>query len=585
MNLIETDEFVKAAKLKYLGGKYTARLILKLLRLDRINEIYSRHCHAKAQDFLDEVLDELRIRFEISPDELKRIPKEGAFITVSNHPYGGIDGIFLFKYVAARRPDYKTLSTFLVRRLQPLADHMFPVNPFDNGKGGGSVAGIKLALTHLRDGHPLGIFPAGEVSSYNKDFPGICDKAWSPSVLKLIKNARVPILPVYFEGSNSKAFHALGRIHPMLRTVKIPSEILNKSDQVIRVRIGCTISVEQQKAFPDLVEYGHYLRAVTYGLGTAMQTAPTNKSDKNEEHAEIPAIAAPVAPSQLLNELDSLRNTNCCLHQNQRYEVFCAHGNQLNAVMDELGRLREITFRQVGEGTLQASDTDQFDKYFYQLFIWDKQKQQIAGAYRLGIGDDIIREKGIQGMYSYSLFKLGDPLIPILSQSVELGRSFVVKEYQRESQVLFLLWKGIYLFLKKNPSCRYLLGTVSISNDYSDFTKNLMVEYFKQHHFDNELARYAEPRTPFTPRYTAFKEEMILGQISNLQSLTQAIRSFDPMHAAIPVLIRKYLMLKGKFIGFNVDPDFNYSLDGFIVVDFHHIPANILHNMDKEGDE
>lgn len=582
MNLIDTDEFVKAAKLKYLGGKYTAQLILKLLRLDKINDIYSRHCHAEAQDFLDSILDELKINFDVSPEELKRIPKDGAFITVSNHPYGGIDGIFLFKYVASRRPDYKTLSTFLVRRLKPLANHMFPVNPFDNGKAGGSVAGIKLALTHLRDGHPLGIFPAGEVSSYNKDFPGICDKAWSPSVLKLIKNAGVPILPVYFEGSNSNTFHLLGRIHPMLRTVKIPSEIINKTDRTVRVRIGTPISVDQQKVFSDLTEYGHYLRAITYGLGTSMQTSNLNKDKSSIEKTSIPEISAPASQALVLNELEALRKNNYSLLQNQRYEVFCAPGSSLSHLMAELGRLREITFRQVGEGTLQSSDTDHFDTYFHQLFIWDKQKQQIAGAYRLGIGGDIIREKGIQGMYSFSLFKLSDQLLPILSQSVELGRSFVVQEYQKESQVLFLLWKGIYLFLRNNPDYRYLLGTVSISNDYSDYSKNLMVQYFKKHHFDKELARFAEPKTPFVPQYSAFKEEMILNQITNLQALSNIIRSLDPIHSPIPVLIRKYLMLKGKFIGFNVDPDFNYSLDGFIVVDFQKIPTTILNNLNKE---
>lgn len=266
MKLLETDELVRAARLKYLGGKYTANLIMKMLRLDEVNDIYGRFYQADPQEFLDLVLNELQISFSVDASDLEKIPREGAFITVSNHPYGGIDGMFLFKYIASLRPDYKTLSTFLIRRLKPLADYMFPVDPFEGAQRSRSVAGIKMALTHIRNGHPLGIFPAGEVSSYNKDYPGICDKAWSPSVLKLIKNAKVQILPVYFEGSNSKIFHLLGRIHPMLRTIKIPSEILNKKNQNIRVRIGDLVSVQEQNEYTGLKEYGHFLREKTYAL-------------------------------------------------------------------------------------------------------------------------------------------------------------------------------------------------------------------------------------------------------------------------------------------------------------------------------
>jgi len=578
MTLVKTEEFIKAAKLKYLGGKYTAILILKLMKLDKINEIYTRHCHAGAKDFLDAMIDEFQIKFDVSPEELERIPQKGAFITVSNHPYGGIDGIFLFKYLAFRRPDYKTLSTFLIRRLQPLADYMFPINPFGARKG--SISGIKLALAHLRDGHPLGIFPAGEVSSYNKDYPGICDKEWPLSVLKMIKNARVPVVPVYFEGSNSKVFHMLGRIHPMLRTVKIPSELLNKAGRVIRVRIGNPISVEQQKAFPDLQEYGDYLRAMTYGLGTASETSAIEKTGEKQKTAA--EISEPAPLSLINNEIESLRSNNCRLFENQRFEIFCAPGSQLKIIMSELGRLREITFRQVGEGTSLASDTDDFDSYFHQLFIWDKNKEQIAGAYRLGIGGDIIREKGIQGLYTQSLFKIQKQLIPVLEQSIELGRSFVVDEYQRESQVLFLLWKGIYLFLKKNPDIRYLQGTVTISNKYSNYSKHLMLQYLKRNYFDNQLSRFVESRTPFSFDPPGFKEELVLEQVTDLQALSRLICSLDPLHAPIPVLIRKYLMLGGKFIGFNVDPEFNYCLDGFIVVDCKKIPERIMAGMEKD---
>ena len=265
MELVNPKDILKASPyLAYLGGENLAKFIMYVLRFSKLNKIYGQIGDKQGVEFVDELLKILEIQYEFDEADLKKIPKEGPFIVVSNHPFGGLDGILLIKLLAQARPDTKVLANFLLKRVEPISDFFLAVNPFENHKGASSsYGGIKNAFEHLQQGGGLCIFPAGEVSSYDA-FNKITDRQWQYPVLKFIKKAHVPVVPVYFGGQNSRLFHLIGRIHPSLRTVKLPSELLNKKKKPVKVRMGSPIPVKDQDNFSEVYQFGRYLRAKTY---------------------------------------------------------------------------------------------------------------------------------------------------------------------------------------------------------------------------------------------------------------------------------------------------------------------------------
>ncbi len=581
MKLVEPKDIMKAANLNGFGKGSAARVLMSILRLNKINKIYSRLSDKSAIEFIDSIIDELEIKYDISDEELKRIPREGAFITVSNHPFGGVDGLLLVKVLSFARPDYKVMANFLLERIQPVKDYILPVNPFETHKDAkSSLAGIKEAFSQLEQGNPLGLFPAGEVSTFNSDTSNVSDRQWQNSILKFIKKTRVPVVPIYFQGTNSRLFHLLGMFHPLLRTVRLPSELFNKKNKLIRIRIGNPIPVKDQDMFTDISRYGRFLRAKTYSLGTAVEVkkffmAGLRKARKQEKLIE------PVPKESIQDEVDKL--SEYLLFTSKSYHIYCAPAMQMPNIINEIGRLREITFRDVGEGTNRKIDLDEFDLYYHQLFIWDEENKQIVGAYRAGKGKEIIDQYGIKGFYLQSLFKISSKFIPILDESIELGRSFVIKEYQRRPLPLFLLWKGILYFLIKNPEYRYLIGPVSISGQFSTFSKSMIIEFLKKHHFNHEFAKYIKPRKNFKVQTTNVDTDILFENTQDdIGKLDKFIREVEPSNFRVPVLLKKYLQQNGKIIGFNIDPKFNDALDGLLILDLFDVPMETITSLSKE---
>jgi putative hemolysin len=581
LKLVETDEFMKAARLKGLGGPSAARVLMTVLRINRINKLYDEINHLSGMDFIDALIERLELEYEVSEEELKKIPREGPFITVSNHPFGGIDGMLLVKILEHHRPDIKVLSNFVLNKIEPVSQYMLPVNPFERRKdAASSIGGVKAALEQLASGGVLGIFPAGEVSSYNEDNYGISDREWQYPALKMIKKACVPVVPVYFQGTNSRLFHILGLIHPSLRTVRLPAEVLNKRHKKIRIRVGAPISVKEQDAFSDISTYGRYLRARTYALGSVLEVKKFFRPRINfGKKAE--AIADPVDPALLADEIRKIRE-DYTLFSSEQFDVFCTPSIEIPHIMNELGRLREITFRAVGEGTNRSMDIDEYDLYYNQLFVWDNQERRIVGAYRVGKGQEILRRYGIKGFYLQSLFRMSRRFLPILRQSLELGRSFIVEDYQRRPMPLFLLWKGILYFMLKHTEYRYLIGPVSISNNFSQFSRGLIMQYIREHHYDHKLARSIRPRTRYSvPGYNV-DEEIILDTADDLNKFDRFIKEVEPNDYTMPILLKRYLKLNGKIIGFNLDPKFNDALDGLLVQDLYDVPMETIASLSKE---
>ncbi|MDP4963538.1 MAG: lysophospholipid acyltransferase family protein [Salibacteraceae bacterium] len=579
-NLVNKEDIMQAANLKKFGADRVATLIMKTLRLERVNSVYQKAQSSSSLEFIDKVFAELNIKFEVSEKDLANIPKTGAFITVSNHPYGGIDGLILLRILSQERSDYKLMANFLLQKVVPLKSQFVSVNPFDSDiSAKSSLKGIKQTLKHLSEGAPLGIFPAGEVSSIHNG--SVTDKQWNDSVIKLIKKAEVPVIPIFFSGGNSIFFHLLGLINPKLRTIKLPSELLNKKNKTIEVRIGKPISVKEQSQFEDNEKFGRYLRSKTYAQGSAIEVKRffRNGLKKNPHQEEI--ISATDIHS-IIAEIEYLKRDHFLFHSSN-YEVYCAPSEIIPNTLQEIGRLREITYREVGEGTNHACDLDEFDLYYQHLIIWDAEAKAIVGGYRIGKGAEIMRGYGIRGFYLHELFKIKKPIWPIFSQSLELGRSFIVKAYQRKPLPLFLLWKGILVFLLKNPGYRYLTGPVSISNQFSGFSKGILIEFLKRDFYNNELAEHIKPRKKFKIDASLVDVDILLeSSQKDLAKLDKIIQEIEPMGLNLPVLFKKYIKQNAKVIGFNTDPKFNNALDGFMLLDIYDMPQETLKSLMKE---
>ncbi len=582
MNLIESRDLLKASdSLNWFGGNMVAKLVMYIMRLDKINKIYSDIYDTDADAFLDRLIEELGVSIEIKEEDLQKIPREGAFITISNHPFGGLDGIILIKLLSKIRPDYKVMANFLLKKIEPIKDYFLGVNPFENHKNISSTGGIKEALRHLAEGRPLGLFPAGEVSAYQADSNMVEDKEWGPSVLKMIKKANVPVIPVYFKGSNSLLFHLLGLIHPMLRTVKLPSELLNKKNTVVRLRVGNPISVETQNSFSDLVQYGKFLRAKTYLLGSSLEVKKFFLKSPKAAPKAAP-IAPPVETEILSKEVQEIME-DYLLFDMKNYSVFCAPSIKIPNILNEIGRLREVTFRAVGEGTNRSVDMDEYDLYYYHLFIWDNDACRIVGAYRVGKGKDIVDSYGIKGFYINSLFKIKKAMLPVLYESIELGRSFIIEEYQRKPLPLFLLWKGILYFLIKNPEYRYLIGPVTISGKYTEVSKELIMKFIIRNHYNNELACFVAPRCKYrVETKDPDVDVMLQAAHDNIGMLDKMIGDIEPSSDKLPVLLKKYISLNARIVGFNIDPKFNMCLDGLLILDLFDVPMNTIESLSKE---
>ncbi|MTH18020.1 lysophospholipid acyltransferase family protein [Flavobacterium sp. LC2016-01] len=580
MGLVTAKEVAKAINVDKYGvfGTFSGWILMKVLKISTLNKIYDHNKHLEDLAFLNGILDEMEIKFEIPEEDLKRLPKDGAYITISNHPLGGIDGILLLKLMLEREPNFKIIANFLLHRIVPLKKYIMPVNPFENHKDAkSSVVGIKETLRHLSDGKPLGIFPAGEVSTY-KDGKLMVDKPWEEGALKLIRKAKVPVVPIYFHAKNSKLFYWLSKIDDTLRTAKLPSELLTQKDRVIKVRIGKPISVNEQNEIESFEEYSEFLRKKTYMLAN-----PFEKDTKLIDTAslKIPKapkkIATPANESKMIAEVDALRNSDCRLLQSKNYEVFFATAKSIPNILHEIGRLREITFREVGEGTNESIDLDQYDQYYHHMFLWDDETKKIAGAYRMGLGAEIYPKYGIEGFYLTDLFRFEQELHDMMHKSIEMGRAFIIREYQQKPMPLFLLWKGIIHTTLRYPEHKYLLGGVSISNQFSDFSKSLMIEFMKSNYYDPYIAQYIHPKKAYKVKLKDADKDFIFDEAeSDLNKFDKIIDELEPGNLRLPVLIKKYIKQNARVVAFNVDPLFNNAVDGLMYIRIADIPESTM---------
>ncbi len=569
--------------LKGAFGKLVAQVVIKAVEIDKVNEIRPKFAGECAPDFARDVIKEVGVRYEVPEEQLAHIPAEGAFITVSNHPIGSIDGLILCDMVGHRRPDYKLMTTYLLSLIPELKDHFLPVDNISGELVAQNVDSMRDACEFLQNGGGVGFFPAGEVSSYQKeeaqrtavgDEPVIEDIPWSRTIAKLIKRTGVPVIPIYFDASNSENFHKLGKIHPRLRTIRLVHELFNKKGALVKVRIGQPIPAAEL-AEMDPVSISKYIRNRTYALEAQCVEEPVT-----ENQSSLQPLAAPVDPALVREEME--RISDRVVFTSGDYRCYLVPSAEIPHTMKELARLREMVFRAVGEGTGQPEDTDQYDTYYRQLILWSISNQEIAGAYRIGVGSELMaRPEGAHSFYSDSLFNFQEGLMPYLPQAVELGRTIILPQYQRDVTTLKLLMSGILTSIGRIPGMQYTLGPASISNSIPYFYKSLIVHFMLKNCAAPESASMVKPFHPFKPDFLRVDPDSLLVNCHSLDDLDRLILALSEGKYRLPVLLRKYVSFGARVVGFNVDPDFSNSLDAFVLQWIHDMPENSFRSMGK----
>lgn len=554
--------------------------VKSVLGLNRLNRLYAKSIRNdnSGVDFAHAVISNLDIDCRVTMPSDQKIPDEGAFIIVANHPHGALDGLLLIDSIARVRPDVKFIGNFLLSKIKPLESFFLPVNPF-NAANKTNVSGIKSAFSHLKSGGGLVIFPAGEVSTFQKGFSRCEDRVWPDSIVKFIRKAGVPVIPLYIGGRNKLPFHLVGKIHPMLRTVRLPLELVNKYGYNVNIVIGSAISPKMQKQITETNDYRDYLRASIYFLQEELKQMTSSARSSRLQSIESLDVNG-TSPDVISKEVESL-SAEYLLFKNGTYEVYCVPTSAIPNVLQEIGRLRELTFRAIGEGTNKDVDLDKYDEYYHHLFVWEAEKKELVGAYRVGFGDEIYRQFGVSGFYTHTLFDYSKQFEVILPKIIELGRSFIVRDYQRRSTTLLLLWRGILCVLLKHKEYSYLLGPVSTPGDYSVLSKMLVVTYLRNFHLDSKWSKCVVPRIGLR----GLKTKLDLNLVKNIDSadlIDRLIRDIEGDMSSIPVLVKKYLQLNGKILGFNVDPDFNNALDALLLLDLSGIPYESIEMVSRE---
>ncbi|MCC9137853.1 lysophospholipid acyltransferase family protein [Pontibacter silvestris] len=575
MEIITNQQQFTSASLSKLKATYLSPLLMQFLKLKDLNQLYSTINAYEGLQFVDEVLNQFDIKLDVHPHDLANIPATGGFITVANHPYGTLDGLILMKLFAHTRPDFKIMANHQLMQVSNLHKLLVSVNPLKQQHLDSSISSLEESLRQLQNDMPLGIFPAGEPASYKAGASQAADSQWHSSIEHLIHKAKVHVIPVYISGDTSLSSSMLGYLNPLLRTAQLPAQLMSKKGKTIKVHIGEPIAYNKLHAFPEnqLLEY---VRAKTYALGKDFNKEQANVLQQLESYTVPEVVVAEIDKKVILKELSLLpESAKLFVHQNM--EVYIASQEQAPNIVQELGRLRELSLRAIGEGTNKAIDQDEYDAYYQHLFLYDRDARLIVGAYRLGKGKSIYKKYGKQGFYLHSLFKMKDKLVPTLKASVEIGRSFVREEYVSEPLPLLLLWKGITTYLEKRPSYRYLIGSVNISNTFTNTSKMQLVDLITSHFYDLKLAKYVQTRKSF--RYRLCKEhyeKMLFQQKPFTKDLLEKLMAdIDIEHTTISLPVKKYLKYNARIIGFNMDPKLSNSLHGFMVMDIGAMPAII----------
>ena len=550
-------------------------IVKRITRLQGIDRIYSGGLNAPPDQLEQGCLDEAGITWAVDEGGLDRIPTTGPVLVLANHPYGMADGLLQARLLRLVRPDYKQIVNEMLTIFPELAERYITVDVFAEGEERSeNMSPLRSALSWLKEGHLLATFPAGAVSHRTRSCRDVLDPEWNQSIAMLARRSGATIVPMYFHGHNGWFFQTAGLIWERLRTMLIPGCLVTAKGKHIRVSVGQPIEAATLRRCKDRSATIQYLRSRVYMLSGPEPATPTTPQRPMGSNP----TTRPTTTAAIASEIDALpTETRLCASGD--LSVHLASADAIPAVLEEIGRLREVTFRAVGEGTGNDVDLDAYDSTYRHLFIWNASSEEIVGSYRLGLTDEILRESGIDGFYTRTLFDYDASLLEELGDAIELGRSFIRPEYQRGFKPLMLLWRGISNFAAQERRYRHCFGVVSMSNDYGESSKQLVTGYLARTAMRNVGDASVSARTPYTPSPTPGVDvESLLSHCQSIEDIDTLVRDAEGGRAGVPVLVRQYLKLEARLLApFNVDHSFADVIDGLMLVDFMQVERRIAH--------
>jgi putative hemolysin len=578
------------------ANKFFDMFLAPLLRLRPFQNAYRRAMNEdSSEDLWTKTLKHLNTTLSISSDDLNRIPKEGGVVIVANHPHGIMDGVLLGSLMHRVRKDFKIIMNEATS-MPGLDDSLYFVAIFGSAKENAkkNMQIMRDAMQWLEDGHAILVFPAGEISAIRRhDEKWATDNIWSSNIIRLSLRTGTPILPLFIVGQNDAIFLKLGLLHPVFRTLQI-GRVTNKLlGQTMSVRAARPIPVKLLESLPDDMARLNFVRSKTYAL-LARENKPPRVFSTSLNDVE----ASEITTAQMQEVFDVLSAVNeFKVRDNNTYSVFIFNQQQLldlnpeyasifSRVKDEIGRLRELTFREVGEGSGCKRDLDQFDEYYSHLTLWDKQAKRLVGAYRIGFTNKIIPQYGIEGLYTATQFDFNPEFFKILGQAAEVSRAFIIKEYQKSPVSLSMLLGSMSQVLVES-GIHSFFGVVSMSNEFQTISKKLMLEYLNKHFKHEALSDLVKAKNPpeFNLDVPNIEWERLLSNIHSLSLLNTVISSIEEDGKSIPPLIPIYMSLTGRIVAFDHDVKFN-SIDGLLVINLqnaiHHNPAMVKRLIGKE---
>ncbi|BBN80926.1 acyltransferase [Pseudoalteromonas sp. A25] len=512
--------------------------------------------HLQGIEFVEQVLDELDFDARYKPKQIEHIPSEGNVVIVANHPIGSLDALALIRVIAKVRPDLKVVANRMLMSLTPMHSLLLPV---DNLSGTSRKQELANIQAHLRNEGALLIFPAGEVSRLGPT--GIKDCKWNSGFLRMAKKANCPILPIHIKAKNSPLFYGTSMIYKPLASLLLVKEMFKQRQKSLEFEIGACIPPESYiiENLKDKEIVG-LIRKQLYRL-SSKKTLPLK--------TQTP-IAVPECKKELKKALEECE----LLGQTQDgMQIYLYHYQGSSVIFRELGRLREIAFRAVGEGSGKRRDIDKYDMHYHHLVLWDPRQLELVGAYRMASAKQVIEEYGQQGLYTDSLFEYSDKMAPYFEHGLELGRSFVQPKYWGRKSLDYL-WYGIGAFVKRYPEHRYLFGAVSLSNSLPDEAKAMLV-YHYQHYF-SRLANHAQPKNEFKISNQQIEQYRELFHGDDIkEDFAELKHVLANLGAQVPTLFKQYTEVcdedGANFLCFSIDPDFNNCIDGLVLVDLTKI--------------
>ncbi|MGH8097104.1 lysophospholipid acyltransferase family protein [Stenotrophomonas indicatrix] len=518
-------------------------------RLDRIEAFLRRNANVRGFDFVAAGLEFIEGRYHVDPAALARIPATGRLLIVANHPSGALDALALLDAVGRIRRDVRIVANDLLGAIGPLQDLLLPVRILGGKVQRSSLQAVEQALAAEQC---VIVFPAGEVSRLS--LLGIRDGRWQRGFVRFARAAAAPVLPVRVEARNSALFYGASTLFKPAGTALLAREMFARRGRPLRLRIGEPMQLGQGDPGAQLLA----VRRAVYALGRS--TALAEGCPAGPE-----PLAAPVPPAQVAAAIAAATVLGQTADGKQILLASCTADSPL---LHELGRLRELTFRQVGEGTGRSRDLDDFDLHYQHIVIWDGTAQRIAGAYRIMRGAQALARRGLAGLYSASLFRYSDDAIPRIAEGLELGRSFVVPDYWG-SRSLDYLWQGIGAYLQCQPGIRYLFGAVSISAALPRDAREQLVAYYQRYY------GVADGRVQSNRPFQYFAAPPCFGDLDAAAAFDVLKANLAALGTGVPTLYRQYTDLcepgGARFLAFGVDPDFSDSIDGLIEVDLHAI--------------